>query len=91
MDAKPFNSVLYAFQAMSFVPTVRDFFLREENYKDIKMPSGDISLILGIHNLFTVNYSIYLLFCISVLHSMFYIKSTKVWRTTSKVMESKKF
>ncbi|XP_028399832.1 U4/U6.U5 tri-snRNP-associated protein 2-like [Dendronephthya gigantea] len=34
-------------QAMSFVPTIRDFFLHEENYKDIKMPSGDISLILA--------------------------------------------
>jgi U4/U6.U5 tri-snRNP-associated protein 2 len=34
---------------MSFVPTIRDFFLREQNYKDIKMPSGDISFILGKH------------------------------------------
>lgn len=34
-------------QAMSFVPTIRDFFLREENYKNVKMPPGDISLILG--------------------------------------------
>ena len=41
-------SLLFSFQAMSFAPTIRDFFLREENYKDIKMPSGDISFILGI-------------------------------------------
>lgn len=37
---------------MSFVPTIRDFFLREVNYKSIKMPSGDISFILGIYSSF---------------------------------------
>ncbi|XP_031558310.1 U4/U6.U5 tri-snRNP-associated protein 2-like [Actinia tenebrosa] len=29
-------------QAFAFVPPIRNFFLREENYKDIKRPPGDI-------------------------------------------------
>ncbi|KAK3727510.1 hypothetical protein QZH41_018373, partial [Actinostola sp. cb2023] len=29
-------------QAFAFVPPIRNFFLREENYKNIKRPSGDI-------------------------------------------------
>ena len=34
-------------QALAFIPPVRDFFLREENYQNIKRPPGDIMFPLG--------------------------------------------
>ena len=34
-------------QALAFVPPIRDFFLREENYQSIKRPPGDIMFPLG--------------------------------------------
>ena len=39
---------VYCFpQALAFIPPVRDFFLREENYQNIKRPPGDIMFPLG--------------------------------------------
>jgi len=32
---------------LAFIPPVRDFFLREENYQNIKRPPGDIMFPLG--------------------------------------------
>ena len=35
-------------QALAFVHPVRNFFLQEENYKDLKRPPGDIMIQLGL-------------------------------------------
>ena len=37
----------FILQALAFIPPVRDFFLREENYQNIKRPPGDIMFPLG--------------------------------------------
>ena len=37
----------FILQALAFVPPIRDFFLREENYQNIKRPPGDIMFPLG--------------------------------------------
>lgn len=37
---------LLLFQALSNVPPLRNYFLEEENYKDIKRPPGDIMFLL---------------------------------------------
>ena len=41
------KSIIFFLQALAFIPPIRDFFLREENYQNIKRPPGDIMFPLG--------------------------------------------
>lgn len=48
LELKLFEFVSCFFlQALAFIPPIRDFFLREENYQNIKRPPGDIMFPLG--------------------------------------------
>jgi len=37
----------FYFQALAFIPPIRNYFLRDENYKDIKRPPGDMMFPFG--------------------------------------------
>ena len=37
----------FIFKAMAFVPPIRNYFLRDDNYNNIKRPPGDTMFLLG--------------------------------------------